>query len=273
MSEESTSYSHSESAPRHYEPSYSHSERSEESQNSVILRGSEKSHLHNNILASPHTKGSVIPQGQYDNTLLASLPTPPPHGWEKISLNNQKYLILNPSKKEISNIDENILVSFVEMASVSDSGFIQNKVDKSIKELKKGGYTYFKENDILIAKITPCMENGKCAIAKNLTNGLGLGSTEFHIFRAKEGLNNKFLFLYLNQDFIRIEAAKNMTGASGHRRVPISFYENIQIPLPPLPMQEKIVAVIESIESKIAILSQNLSLLEDTKAENLQKYL
>lgn len=199
------------------------------------------------------------------NTLLESLPTPPQEGWEKIRLDNKKYLSLNPSKAELANLDENTLVSFVEMASVSDKGFIQNRVDKSLKELKKGGYTYFKENDILIAKITPCMENGKCAIAKNLTNGLGMGSTEFHIFRAKEDLNNKFLFLCLNQDFIRQKAERNMTGSSGHRRVPISFYESLQIPLPPLKVQEKIVSVIESIESRIILMEAKLPYLADKK--------
>lgn len=210
---------------------------------------------------------------EYLTTLLESLPTPPKEGWDKISLNDKTYLSLNPSKKEIANIDENVLVSFVEMAAVSDNGFIQNKVDKSLKELKNGGYTYFKENDILIAKITPCMENGKCAIAKNLTNGLGLGSTEFHIFRAKEGLNNKFLFLCLNQDAIRTEAAKNMTGASGHRRVPIGFYESLQIPLPPLKSQQQIVNVIENIESHIVHLDSIFPFLESKKQEILKEFL
>ena len=202
-------------------------------------------------------------------TLLDSIPTPPPQGWDTIKLNNKKYLTLNPSKREIANIDENTIISFVEMASVADKGYIQNKVDKPLKELRKGSYTYFAENDILIAKITPCMENGKCAIAKNLTNGLGMGSSEFHIFRTHKGLNNKFLFACLNQDSIRQEAAKNMTGSSGHRRVPISFYESLQIPLPPIEAQEKIINVIESVESKIATIDSKLEMLEKAKTEIL----
>ncbi|WP_210670662.1 restriction endonuclease subunit S, partial [Helicobacter canis] len=205
--------------------------------------------------------------------LLDSIPTPPPQGWDTIKLNNKKYLTLNPSKREIANIDENTIISFVEMASVADKGYIQNKVDKPLKELRKGSYTYFAENDILIAKITPCMENGKCAIAKNLTNGLGMGSSEFHIFRTHKGLNNKFLFACLNQDSIRQEAAKNMTGSSGHRRVPISFYESLQIPLPPLEAQEKIVSTIERIESKIHLLDSSLPSLDSKKSEILQHFL
>ena len=117
------------------------------------------------------------------------------------------------------------------------------------------------------------MENGKCAIAKNLTNGLGMGSSEFHIFRTHKGLNNKFLFACLNQDSIRQEAAKNMTGSSGHRRVPISFYESLQIPLPPLEAQEKIISTIENIESKIHLLESGTLSLDSKKAEILQGFL
>ncbi len=205
--------------------------------------------------------------------MIDSLPTPPPQGWDTIKLNNKKYLTLNPSKREIANIDENTIVSFVEMASVADKGYIQNKVDKPLKELREGGYTYFAENDILIAKITPCMENGKCAIAKNLTNGLGMGSSEFHIFRTHKGLNNKFLFACLNQDSIRQEAAKSMTGSSGHRRVPINFYESLKIPLPPLEAQEKIVYIIESIENKITFLKEQSQTFEDRKMQVLKSFL
>ncbi|EAL5694872.1 restriction endonuclease, partial [Campylobacter coli] len=180
------------------------------------------------------------------DTLLIS----PKDGWKRISLKNEQYIELNPSKKEISKLDENMLVSFIEMASVSDKGYIQSKIDRSLNEVRKG-YTYFIENDILIAKITPCMENGKCAIAKNLTNNIGFGSTEFHIFRAKTGLDSSFLFYNLNQQNIREKAALAMTGASGHKRVPISFYENLTIPLPPLEIQEKIVQNIELVEQQI----------------------
>ncbi|EHO8291509.1 N-6 DNA methylase [Campylobacter coli] len=202
------------------------------------------------------------------DTLLIS----PKDGWKRISLKNEQYMELNPSKKEISKLDENMLVSFIEMASVSDKGYIQSKIDRSLNEVRKG-YTYFIENDILIAKITPCMENGKCAIAKNLTNNIGFGSTEFHIFRAKTGLDSSFLFYNLNQQNIREKAALAMTGASGHKRVPISFYENLTIPLPPLEIQEKIVQNIELVEQQIDLLNLKLEFLEKEKEKILQKYL
>ncbi|EAI8343602.1 restriction endonuclease [Campylobacter jejuni] len=204
--------------------------------------------------------------------ILDTLPISPKDGWKRISLKNEQYIELNPSKKEISKLDENMLVSFIEMASVSDKGYIQSKIDRSLNEVRKG-YTYFIENDILIAKITPCMENGKCAIAKNLTNNIGFGSTEFHIFRAKTGLDSSFLFYNLNQQNIREKAALAMTGASGHKRVPISFYENLTIPLPPLEIQEKIVQNIELVEQQIDFLNLKLEFLEKEKEKILQKYL
>ena len=166
--------------------------------------------------------------------------------WELVKLSD--VVKTNPSKTEIRNVDKNKKVSFIEMSSISNNGYIENKVEKSIKELKRGGFTYFKENDIIIAKITPSMENGKCAIARKLTNEIGLGSTEFHVFRVSEQILSGYLFALLNRNYIRIEAEKQMTGSSGHRRVPIEFYENIKIPLPPKEIQEKIVSECEAID-------------------------
>ena len=87
---------------------------------------------------------------------------------------------LNTSKTEIHDTPDDLLVSFIDMASVSSEGFIERKVDRPYGEVRNGGYTYFAEGDFIIAKITPCMKNGKCAIAEGLTNGIGFGSSEFH---------------------------------------------------------------------------------------------
>jgi type I restriction-modification system DNA methylase subunit/restriction endonuclease S subunit len=117
--------------------------------------------------------------------------------------------LINPSKTEIKQVDENTLISFVEMASVNEAGFINRKEDRLLKDLKKGSYTYFKENDIIIAKITPCMENGKCAFATDLTNGLAMGSSEFHVIRANEAVVlGKYIFALLNRESVRKEAEK-----------------------------------------------------------------
>ncbi len=181
--------------------------------------------------------------------------------------------VTNPSKREIVDNPMDTVVSFIDMASVSRDGFVQKTANKRLKELKKGSYTYFKENDIIIAKIAPCMENGKCALVSNLTNGLGMGSSEFHVVRALQEVDSKFLFYFLNRENIRSEAQKKMTGASGHRRVPISFYENLKIPLPPLDVQKATIARVEKLEKAIEEAQQVIDESKPKKEAILKKYL
>ena len=138
--------------------------------------------------------------------------------------------IINPSKSEIYNLDENTQVTFLSMQNLGN-GFI-NKQEKVIIKDFIEGYTYFAENDILIAKITPCMEHGKCAIARKLYNGIGFGSTEFNVFRIKDKrFSKEYIFSFLNRENIRQIAADNMVGTSGRQRVPTEFYENLLIPM------------------------------------------
>lgn len=135
------------------------------------------------------------------------------------------------------------------------NGFINEREKGTIKNFKSG-YTYFAENDILIAKITPCMEHGKCAIATNLTNKIGFGSTEFNVFRVKDSrFLQEFIFCYLNRENIRKIAADNMVGTSGRQRVPTAFYENLPIPLFPKPFQLEIEKLVK----------QSHEALEDSK--------
>ena len=167
-----------------------------------------------------------------------------------------------------------MLVSFVDMASVSESGVILNRDSRMLGTLRKGGYTYFSEDDILIAKITPCMENGKCALATGLENGIGMGSTEFHVIRAdKERVLPAFLFKLLNREEIRQRAAQVMTGSSGHRRVPASFYESLEVPLPPLSEQSVLVAQFEALEKQIADAQSVIDCAAARKQAILEKYL
>jgi type I restriction enzyme M protein len=178
---------------------------------------------------------------------------------------------INPAKSEIQ-LREDDLVSFVEMASLSDRGFIQHRVDKPLREVSQG-YTYFRNNDVLFAKITPCMENGKGALANNLTNSVGFGSTEFFVLRANGKILPELLLRFTQDQEFRNEAAKNMTGASGHRRVPKSFLENYEVPLPSIEEQKRIVAGIMRLEKQIAEAEEKLSRAAEKKAEILQKYL
>ena len=133
--------------------------------------------------------------------------------------------------------------------------------------------SYIEEKDIIIAKITPCMENGKCAIAIGLTNGLGMGSTEYHVFRTKDDVLPEYLFAFLNREKVRKEAVLNMTGASGHRRVPVSFYEDLEIPVVPIEEQQRIVGDISKLDNKVQRLKKSMSDTQTRKQEILDKYL
>ena len=151
---------------------------------------------------------------------------------------------INPSKTELQNYDENSKVTFLSMQNLG-SGFINEREEGTIKDLKSG-YTYFAENDILVAKITPCMEHGKCAIATNLTNKIGFGSTEFNVFRVKNSrFLQEFLFCYLHRENVRKIATDNMVGTSGRQRVPTAFYENLPIPILPLDFQREIQKLVQ----------------------------
>ncbi len=190
--------------------------------------------------------------------------------------NYRKYLIrliaeINPAKTEIE-LSGDELVSFVEMASLSDRGYIESRVDKPLKEVSQG-YTYFRNKDVLFAKITPCMENGKGALADHLTNGIGFGSTEFFVLRANGKILPELLFRFTQDKEFRKEAERNMTGASGHKRVPRSFLENYELALPSIEEQKRIVAEITRLEKQIAEAEEELSKAAEKKADILRKYL
>lgn len=106
-------------------------------------------------------------------------------------------------------------------------------------------YTYFSDGDVICAKITPCFENGKLGVARNLTNGVGFGSSEFVVMRSNGSLVPEFLFYYLSRDEFREVGATLMSGAVGHKRVPNSYFEDLPIPLPPLDKQKRIVAILD----------------------------
>jgi type I restriction enzyme S subunit len=149
---------------------------------------------------------------------------------------------INPRKTNGLNSDA--LCSFIPMEYVDDYlGAITKTSVRPIFEVEKG-YTSFQDNDVLFAKITPCMENGKCAIARSLVNGIGFGSTEFHVLRARDEIIPEWAYYYLRQEDVRKEAERHMTGSAGQRRVPSKFLEETLIPLPPLGEQKHIAAIL-----------------------------
>ncbi|WP_201600163.1 restriction endonuclease subunit S [Psychrobacter submarinus] len=184
------------------------------------------------------------------------------------------FAIFNPSKSEISSKRDNLKVSFIEMSSVNEDGYIDYKEDRLLKDVKKGSYKYFAENDIIIAKITPCMENGKCAIATGLTNNIGFGSSEFHVIRVDDKVSSSnYVFAFLNRETIRLEAEKHMTGSSGHRRVPAGFYQNLEIPLPNIDEQIKLVNTINQLHNRIAQAQAIIDASVDKKHAIIESYL
>lgn len=125
------------------------------------------------------------------------------------------------------------------MPSVSENGCFQDVTDEEYGKVKKG-FTYFENGDVLFAKITPCMENGKGAIAEGLTNNIGMGSTEFHVLRPIEEISSPYWLLALTRlPIFRVRASKNMTGTGGQKRVPTNYLENFMVGLPPIEEQNR----------------------------------
>ena len=137
------------------------------------------------------------------------------------------------------------------MSAVSaGTGDIDTSQRRYWRDVKRG-YVRFEEGDVLFAKITPCMENGKVAIARNLAGGRGAGSTEFHVVRPTRELLSAFLFYFLLQERVRMDARLHMTGAVGQLRVPSKWLSRLSIPVPPIVEQHRIVTAIEEHLSRL----------------------
>lgn len=143
--------------------------------------------------------------------------------------------LVNP--RQSVNLPENSKISFVPMAAVSVNGQVDSCDTLELKKAKN--YTVFQNGDVLFAKITPCMENGKGAIVRNLLNGYGAGSTEFIVLRPKENvITAKWLYLYLSQRSFRWECQQHMTGSAGQKRVPPKYLASCEMPVPSIEEQE-----------------------------------
>ena len=154
---------------------------------------------------------------------------------------------LNPTLGKKLPAEE--LVSFVPMASLSaESASVETTQDRPYAEVAKG-FTPFLDGDVLVAKITPCFENGKIAQAR-LPRSHGFGSTEFHVVRARSGITeSRYLHHYLRLEEVRANGQRRMTGSGGQRRVPAGFLADLAVPLPPLEEQRRIAAILDQTET------------------------
>lgn len=181
--------------------------------------------------------------------------------------------IINPKKSsDIRLVDNDLMVSFVSMSDVSEDGRIVTCNHKQYESVKSG-FTYFSENDVLFAKITPCMENGKGGIAKGLLNGIGFGSTEFHVLRPVDQVSNS-CWLYELTSFpqFRQAAEINMTGSAGQRRVPASFLANYKVSLPPISLQNQFADFVHQLDKSKMAIQKSLDELETLKKSLMQTY-
>ena len=168
---------------------------------------------------------------------------------------------LNPRRPNLTLKDTD-KVSFVPMPSVSENGYLQDVTDEEYGKVKKG-FTYFENDDVLFAKITPCMENGKGAIAVGLTNNIGMGSTEFHVLRPISGISNPYWLLALTRlPNFRVKASMNMSGTGGQKRVPASYLDNFMVGLPPIELQEQFTSIYKQADKSISELRKSVDAID-----------
>ena len=149
---------------------------------------------------------------------------------------------INPPRPKNFKRSPDAPTTFVPMESVNENtGSITASKIVPYSKVSKG-YTYFEENDVLFAKITPCMQNGKHVIAKNLIDKIGFGTTEFHVLRPSEKIIPEWIWYFIRQPHFLKEATAYFTGAVGQQRIPVYFLSGYTIPLPPVEVQRRIAA-------------------------------
>jgi type I restriction enzyme S subunit len=168
---------------------------------------------------------------------------------------------VNPTLPADLRGQKGLPVSFVPMSAVRESGTLSGVEERLLGDVLKG-YTYFETGDVLVAKITPCMENGKAAQVVGLPHRVGFGSTEFHVLRPGGDVDGRYLFQMVWNPFFRRAAAGSMTGSAGQRRVPVSFFARFKIPLPPLSEQRRIAAILDKADAVRRKRQQTLDLAD-----------
>lgn len=190
-------------------------------------------------------------------------------GWPAVAL--EEVATLNPTRpRELRNFDDSHEVTFVPMPAVNQhTGQIDGAQIKRFGEVKKG-FTYFAEGDVIFAKITPCMQNGKSAIARGLTNGLGFGSTEFHVIRPNlDRILPEWVWYFVRQTWFRNEGMHHFRGAVGQQRVPVDYLGKASIPLPPVSEQRRVIDRIKECMERVEEI-ENLRIEATREAANIE---
>jgi type I restriction enzyme S subunit len=176
---------------------------------------------------------------------------------------------VNPPAPRLRRLAAEDEVSFVPMDALSGHGRIDLDQTRTLADVSSG-YTEFQDNDVIVAKITPCFENGKAALATGLTNGAAYGTTELHVLRAGPALDPGFLFYVATSDRFRKLGESEMYGAGGQKRVPPEFVKDFPMPVPPLPEQRHIAAFLDRKTAQIdGLIARKQELLEKLKEERL----
>jgi type I restriction enzyme S subunit len=167
-----------------------------------------------------------------------------PEGW--IAAKLSAIAEVNPLPRDSSKFPNSQLVGFIPMAAVdAASGIVSEVEERPLGEVRGKSFRTFQEGDILVAKITPSMENGKAAIVPVLPGNLGFGSTEFHVLRPAPGIDPRYVWQYVRAPWFRAEATRHMTGSVGQLRVPTDYLRGVRVPLPPTAEQRRIAECLE----------------------------
>ncbi len=176
---------------------------------------------------------------------------------------------VNPRNEKVA---ANTIVSFVGMEDVSEAGALTTTTDRVRSELGNG-YTQFINGDVLVAKITPCFENGKGALAHDLSNGVGFGTTEFHVVRPNDPADVNYLHQVTLTRSFRIAGERQMTGSAGQRRVPAEFIEDFPIFIMSDNARRSVGNLLASIDKELSVLEHQASTLRTQKRGLMQNLL
>lgn len=180
----------------------------------------------------------------------------------------KKHVIVNPSKALLNDNEE---VSFLSMADISVDGYILSSQRRRYSDVRNG-FSSFMNDDVILAKITPCYENGKGAIVRDLINGIGFGSTEFYVLRCdKQYILPEYLFYLLRSDDFMALGKCHMKGAAGQKRLDKLFLQNFGITYPSLSQQEEFAKKVEQINQNLEVQQKDLDRLQELFDQLLQK--